>query len=67
MVLAIPEPVGLGLGRGVASGEVTDVAAGGGDGSLAGGLVGWVSGGEAVVSLLPVGPLLENTVVKPLL
>jgi len=50
MVLAIPEPVGLGLGRGVASGEVTDVAAGGGDGSLAGGLVGRVSGGEAVVS-----------------
>lgn len=48
MVLADPEPVGLGLGLGVVGGEVTDVLDGGGDGGLAGGLDVRVSGGDAV-------------------
>lgn len=48
MVLADPEPVGLGLGLGVEGGEVTDVLDGGGDGSLGGGLDVRVSGGDAV-------------------
>lgn len=65
MVLADPEPVGLGLGLGlgVMGGEPTDALDGRGDGGLAGGLTDWVSGGVVVLSLLPVGPLLENTVV----
>lgn len=63
MVLADPDPVGLGLGLGVEGGEVTDVLDGGGVGGLAGGLDVRVSGGDAVFPLLPVGPLLENTVV----
>lgn len=62
MVLADPEPVGLGLGLGVVGGEVMDVLDGGGDDSLAGGLEVRVSGGDVVFSL-PVGPLLEKTVV----
>lgn len=64
MVLADPEPVGLGvgLGLGVMGGEVKDAVDGGGDGGLTGGLSDCVSGG-VVLSLLPVGPLLENTVV----
>lgn len=45
MVLAGPEPVGLGLGLGVAGGEVLD---GGGDGGLAGGLDVRLSGGDVL-------------------
>lgn len=63
MVLAEPEPVGLGLGLGVVGGEVTDLLVGGGEGGLGGGLDVRVSGGDTVFPLLPVGPLLEKTVV----
>lgn len=63
MVLADPEPVALGVGLGVAGGEVTGVGDGAGDGGLAGGLDVRVSGGDVAVSLLPVGSLLEKTVV----
>lgn len=61
MVLADPEPVGLGLGLGVCGGEVTGVLDGGGDAGLGGGgLDGRVSGGDVVFPLLPGGgPLLE--------
>lgn len=64
MVLADPdpEPVGLGLGLGVMGGEVMDALDGGGDDGLAGGLVDGGSG-DVEFPLLPVGPLLENTVV----
>lgn len=46
MVLADPQPVGLGLG--VVGGEVTDVLDGGGDGGLADGIQVRVSGGGEV-------------------
>lgn len=48
MVLADPEPVGLGLGLGVVGGEETEVLDGGGDSGLGGGLDVRVSGGDAV-------------------
>lgn len=48
MVLADPQPVGLGLGLGVVGGEVTDVLDGGGDGGLADGIQVRVSGGGEV-------------------
>lgn len=54
MVLADPEPVGLGLGLGVVGGEVTDVLDGGGDDGLAGGLDVRVSGGDAVFSWIKI-------------
>lgn len=64
------EPVGLGvglrLGLGVTGGEATGGLDCGGEGGLAGGGEDWASGG-VVVPLLPVGPVLENTVVYPLL
>lgn len=48
MVLADPEPVGLGLGLGVMGGEVMDELDGGGDCGLAEGLQVRVSGGDGV-------------------
>ena len=48
MVLADPEPVGLGLGLGVVGGEVTDILDGGGDGGLAGEIQVRVSDGGEV-------------------
>lgn len=63
MVLADPEPVGLGLGLGVVGGEVTDALDWGEEEGLGGGLDVRVSGGDAVFPLFPVGPLLEKTVV----
>lgn len=63
MVLADPELVGLGLGLGVMGGGLTDLLDSGGGDGLGGGLHARVSGGEMVLPLLPVGPVLENTVV----
>lgn len=63
MVLTDPELVGLGLGLGVAGWGVADLMDGGGEDGLGGGLHARVSGGEMVLPLLPVGPLLEYTVV----
>lgn len=63
-VLDVPEPTGLG----VVGGVVLLVVEGGGEDGLADGLAVRVSGGDGVPSsLFPGSPLLEKTVVYPLL
>lgn len=59
MVLADPEPVGLGLGLGVVGSEVTGTLGGGGEAGLAGGLDDRLSG-DVVFSCRKIKPQMEK-------